>query len=68
MASVGGMSTYVTSLNPSACNRSSATYWGAQQILLVFNSRSRLVSGGGSALARRAVATRRPLRREMLDE
>src|SRR5215475_2916033 len=44
-----GISKYVTSVKPSARNKSSATYCGAQQMLGFLISRSRVVSSGGSA-------------------
>src|SRR4029450_9549989 len=41
--------TYCTSVNPSAASNSSATHWGARQVLGSFVSLIRVVSGGGSA-------------------
>ena len=36
-------------MKPSACNSSSATYWGAMQMPLIFARRMVVVSGGASA-------------------
>src|SRR2546425_7462718 len=43
------LSTYSTSLKPSAFSRSSAMYCGDRQMLGILTSRIRFVSGGGSA-------------------
>jgi hypothetical protein len=41
--------THCTSVNPSPWSSSSAKYWGARQMLELWGSLSRVVSGGGSA-------------------
>jgi hypothetical protein len=54
---VSGMFTYCTSVNPSARSNSCATYWGATQMPAIWESRSRVVSGAGSAAAGRTPRT-----------
>src|ERR1700687_5713963 len=53
------VSTNCTSVNPSARKSSSATYWGAIQILATFPNRMVLVSGGPSC-ANEASAPNKP--------
>jgi hypothetical protein len=54
---VSGMFTYCTSVNPSIRSSSCATYWGATQMPAIWESRSRVVSGAGSAAAGRTRRT-----------